>query len=388
MSQSLHLCKICGKCFATAKAVYGHQRVHSEMKRIWGVKKKPRVSASLDHSLSLKESSSSFMTEIEKHEMDEAAMSLVMFSERVSVLTNLPPPPVVVAMDSEKVIHCVESKQEVSTTCSDVVAQALPSPLSSKSQIKRESNFSYRIKICGKSFERSLGSHQALHRSNREQLECKKEEFEVGNSLCVLTGSGAKKVVPQRSCFEVSQEELVERRDTNVKEHSVEARQGFSKVSSHSGFKKSGSYSDFVAQEALLIPLGSRLKEKSQNNSSCKCKVCGKSFGCFQALGGHQTLHRPVSVILGRKRKRFEDDNSPSGSSEAKEIVPQPSSIEVSQEELIERRDSNVKEHFVELKQDSEKFSSCIDVLAQALPSPLGCNMQKRLAATPAMRGF
>ncbi|CAF2008448.1 uncharacterized protein LOC106410261 [Brassica napus] len=338
MSQSLlHVCKTCGKWFATAKAVYGHQRVHSELKR------KPRVrvfcsvstsieSKALDPSLSLKESSSySFMSEIEKQEMDEAAMSLVMLSQGVSHIRNLPP-----GIDQPK----QEFFSEVSATCSDVVvAQALPSPLRSKSLAKGESNFSYRIKICGKSFERSLGGH----------------------SLPVLADSGAKKVVPEPSCFGVSQEELVERGDANVEEHSVEARQGFSKVSSHSGVEKPSSYGDVVAQEALLIPLGSRLQEEPESNCSYRCKVCGKSFGCFQSLGGHQNLHR------GGKRKRFEDGSSPSASSEAKKIVPQPSkSFEVSQEE-----------HSVELKEGFEKFSSCSDVLAQPSPSPRRCNMQK-----------
>ncbi|CAF2089869.1 uncharacterized protein LOC103875082 [Brassica rapa] len=321
MSQSLlHVCKICGKWFATAKGVYGHQRVHSELKR------KPRVrvcsvstsieSKALDPLLSLKESSSySFMSEVEKQEMDEAAMSLVMLSEGVCV-------------DQPK----QEFFSEVSATCSDVVvAQALPSPLRSKSLGKRECNFSYRIKICGKSFERSLGGH----------------------SLPVLADSGAKKVVPEPSCFEVSQEELVERGDADVEEHSVEAKQGFSKVSSHSGFEKSSSYSDVVAQEALLIPLGSRLQEAPESNSSYRCKVCGKSFGCFQSLGGHQNLH------IGGKRKR----------SEAEKIVPQPSSFEVSQEE-----------HSVELKEGFEKLSTCSDVLAQ----PSSCRKDYRV--TPAMR--
>lgn len=330
MSQSLlHVCKTCGKWFATAKAVYGHQRVHSELKR------KPRVrvfcsvstsieSKALDPSLSLKESSSySFMSEIEKQEMNEAAMSLVMLSQGVSHIRNLPPG----VVDQPK----QEFFSEVSATCSDVVvSQALPSPLRSKSLAKGESNFSYRIKICGKSFERSLGGH----------------------SLPVLADSGAKKVVPEPSCFEVSHEKLDERGDANVKEHSVEARQGFSKVSSHSGFKKSSSYGDVVAQEALLIPWGSRLQEATESNCSYRCKVCGKSFGCFQSLGGHQNLHR------GGKRKR----------SEAEKIVPQPSSFEVSQEE-----------HSVELKEGFEKLSTCSDVLAQPSPSPRRCNMQKGL---------
>ncbi|KAF3487159.1 hypothetical protein F2Q69_00055936 [Brassica cretica] len=213
MSQSLlHVCKTCGKWFATAKAVYGHQRVHSELKR------KPRVrvfcsvstsieSKALDPSLSLKESSSySFMSEIEKQEMDEAAMSLVMLSQGVSHIRNWPP-----GIDQPK----QEFFSEVSATCSDVVvAQALPSP-----------------------------------------------------------------------------------------------------------------------------------------------------FGCFQSLGGHQNLHR------GGKRKRFEDGSSPSASSEAKKIVPQPSkSFEVSQEE-----------HSVELKEGFEKLSTCSDVLAQPSSSPRRCNMQKGL---------
>nr|VDD38784.1 unnamed protein product [Brassica oleracea] len=308
MSQSLlHVCKTCGKWFATAKAVYGHQRVHSELKR------KPRVrvfcsvstsieSKALDPSLSLKESSSySFMSEIEKQEMNEAAMSLVMLSQGVSHIRNLPPG----VVDQPK----QEFFSEVSATCSDVVvAQALPSPLRSKSLAKGESNFSYRIKICGKSFERSLGGH----------------------SLPVLADSGAKKVVPEPSCFEVSHEKLDERGDANVKEHSVEARQGFT----------------------LLIPWGSRLQEAPESNCSYRCKVCGKSFGCFQSLGGHQNLHR------GGKRKR----------SEAEKIVPQPSSFEVSQEE-----------HSVELKEGFEKLSTCSDVLAQPSPSPRRCNMQKGL---------
>ncbi|XP_024006854.1 zinc finger protein 568 [Eutrema salsugineum] len=342
MSQKHHGCIICGKVFATPKAVYGHLKIHSRLRRIWGLKESNVCSIST----SAKEKSSSFMTEFERREMNEAAMSLVMFSERVAVLRSLSPGDVSMDLElepmQEKIIHCVESKQvssevfshsgfEKSSTCSDVVAQTLPSTPRIKSQIKRESNSSYRCKICGKSFERSqaLGGHQTLHRSIKGQLALKKDDFEGGNSLSLLTDSGAKQVVPKLSCFEVSQDELIELRDTNDKEHSVLSKQEFSELFSHSAFGKSGTGSDVVAQ-SLPSLLTSNLQKKRQSNSSYKCKTCSKRFWCSQALGGRKTLHRSKRQ-LACKKKDLRVGNSLNDSSEAKKIVSKLSNFEVSE---------------------------------------------------------
>ncbi|ESQ32568.1 hypothetical protein EUTSA_v10005658mg [Eutrema salsugineum] len=271
------------------------------------------------------------MTEFERREMNEAAMSLVMFSERVAVLRSLSPGDVSMDLElepmQEKIIHCVESKQvssevfshsgfEKSSTCSDVVAQTLPSTPRIKSQIKRESNSSYRCKICGKSFERSqaLGGHQTLHRSIKGQLALKKDDFEGGNSLSLLTDSGAKQVVPKLSCFE---------------EHSVLSKQEFSELFSHSAFGKSGTGSDVVAQ-SLPSLLTSNLQKKRQSNSSYKCKTCSKRFWCSQALGGRKTLHRSKRQ-LACKKKDLRVGNSLNDSSEAKKIVSKLSNFEVSE---------------------------------------------------------
>ncbi|CAH2044936.1 unnamed protein product [Thlaspi arvense] len=505
MSQSLHVCEICGKKFATVKAVYGHQRIHSGLKWNWGRKESRFCSISTSakqtsmksetlhpyrrgfkassSSLSLKECSS-FMTGIEKHEMSEAAVSLVMFSERVAVIRSLTPGEN--AMDLEvkstmqgKIIHCGEWKQEPSevfchsdavgksSTCSDVVAQALPFPLRIKLQTKPESNQRLHSQLahkkkdskggrslsvladsgtkkefedrdtnvkkqcveskqessevfchsdavgksstCNDSVAQALpfrlriklqtkpASNQRLHRSIKGQLAHKKEGSKGGRSLSVLADSGvkkefedrdtnvkeefaeskqefsevfchsgfgksstcndvvaqalpfplriklqtkpgarftlsvlpdsgAKKAVPQPSFFEVPQGELIELRDTNGKEHYAEAKRGVS---------------DIVA-EALPFHLRSKLQKILESNSSYQCKTCGKSFGCFQAVGGHQRLHRPTSGKLARKRRRFEDSLCGYDSSEAKEIVSQLSSFEVSQEELIELGDTTL----------------------------------------------
>ncbi|EFH53433.1 hypothetical protein ARALYDRAFT_905240 [Arabidopsis lyrata subsp. lyrata] len=387
------------------------------------------------------------MTEIvEEHEneMDEAAMSLVMFSEQVYDF-DLPPNDDDDSMDldqltpiQEKILDCVEwipshSGFEKSTTCSDVVAaQALPKlqsnssrkcnicgkifgcyqalgghqrvhrPIRGKLARKREyteddnslfessdakkivskpSNFEvskeekildcvdskqgfsellprnskslkipessscYECKICGKSFGcyQGLGGHTKLHRSMKGQL----AHTEDNNSL--LDSSEAKKIVSEPSCFEVSPDEK--------SLHCVELKQDFSELLSHSG--------------ALPSTLRSKLQKKTQSKSSCDCKICGKSFVCSQALGNHKRVHRPINGKLARKRKYTEDYNPLSDSLEAKKIVSEPSSFEVSQEKSL---------HCVELKQDFgellahsgfDKSISCSNTRFIPLPSSL-----------------
>lgn len=355
--RNLHFCKICGKKFATSRALCGHLRIHSrksirmeddnEIQCLLRICDLCSVSSQTE---TLGSSLSSSMTEVEQLEMNEAAMCLVMFSEQVydfAAIRNLPPPP---GDDStyselnkpmqEKISPCVDSKLdftellshsgfENSTTFSDVVAHASPSPLTSKSHEKPQSNSSRKCKICGKTFGcyQALGGQQRLHRSIRGQLARKKEDFEGDNSLS--GSSEAKKIVPQPSCSEVSQEELIELRDANVKEYCVESKQEFGEVFSLSGFEKSSTCTDVVAQ-ALPSLLRSKLQGKPQSNSNHKCKICGKTFGCSQALGGHQRLHRSTRGQLARKRRIFEDGNSLSSSSEAKKIFSQESSFEVS----------------------------------------------------------
>ncbi|CAA7051850.1 unnamed protein product [Microthlaspi erraticum] len=459
MSPSLHACRICGKKFATPKGVYGHQRIHYVSQRIWGFKESRVCSISTSakstsfeseshdpsrrrykatSSLSLKKASS-FMTETEQHEMNEAAMSLVMLSERLVVMKNLPPGDDVsmdlevkpmqetiigcaeskqeaievlgfeksatcsgVAMDlelkpmQETHIGCVESKQEASevlgfeksATCSDVVAQALPSPVRSSLQTKPQSNCSYRFKICGKSFRRSqaLSGHQTLQGSVRELL-ARKRTFEHGDSM---SGSPeAKKVVLQPSCSEFYQEDLTGVGVTNVKGHCVEPRQEFSEVFSHSGLEKSSTWSDDIAQP-LPSPLRCNLQKKTESASRYKCKICGESFKFFQALGGHQRVHRSIRGQLARGKENFEGGKSlfVLTDSGAKKLVPKPSScFEVSREELTELRDTNVKEHCLETKHEfSEVFShsgfeksgTCSDVAGQALLSPLKSKLQTK----------
>ncbi|KAL9285746.1 putative transcription factor C2H2 family [Arabidopsis thaliana] len=234
-----------------------------------------------------------FMTEIEDHEMNEAAMSLVMFSKQVYDfhLTHGNDDD---SMDLDQLKDCVESMvdfremvsnsgMEKSTTCSDVVA--LRSKLQSKS--------SHRCQICGKSFEcyQALGGHRRLHRPIKGKLARKREYYKDDNSL--FDSSGPSRV----------EEKILD---------CVELKQDFGE----------------------LLPLNSKFQKRPVSSCSYRCKICGKSFGCFQALGGgHQRLHRPIKGKLARKRKYTEDDNTLFDSSEAKKNLSKPSNFEVSQEE-------------------------------------------------------
>lgn len=153
MSPRLHVCRICGKKFATPKGLCGHQRIHSGLKRIWGFKESRVCSVS-----------ASFMTEIEKHEVIEAAMNLVMLSQGVydfAAVRNL-----LIGDDDFMDLEISRSGFEKLSTCSDVVAQTLASYL--KSKLKKETQIRksrYICKICGKSFvcSKVLGGHQTLH---------------------------------------------------------------------------------------------------------------------------------------------------------------------------------------------------------------------------------
>ncbi|EFH53431.1 hypothetical protein ARALYDRAFT_323008 [Arabidopsis lyrata subsp. lyrata] len=319
MSQRLHVCKKCGKKFATLKGVYGHQRIHSGnynrieddngLQKIWGLKKSRVCSVSASDRFK----GSSFMTEIKKHEVIEAAMNLVMLSRRVydfASIRNLP-----LGVD----FMDLELK---------------PSPLRSKLQKKTQST--YKCRICDKSFvcSQALGSHQRLHRSMKGHLVRKREYIEDDK---------AKNIVTQRSSFELSQKEKILQR--------VEPKLEFHERLTHSGFDKSSTCSKanfsafpsplkakkIVSQpssfeasvdEKFLHRFEQKLDFSKQlahsgfdNSSSCRktnyrFKICGKSFVCSQAQGGHQKLHRS------------EDGNSFSGvtDSEASKIVSQPSS--------------------------------------------------------------
>ncbi|KAG7559247.1 Zinc finger C2H2-type [Arabidopsis thaliana x Arabidopsis arenosa] len=278
--------------------------------------------------MSIKEPS--FMTEIvedHENEIDEAATSLVMFSEQVYDF-DLPPNDDDETMDldqltpiQEKILDCVEwilelremishSGFEKSTTCSDVVAaQALP---------KLQSNSSRKCNICGKSFGcyQALGGHQRVHRPIRGKLARKKEYAKDDNSL--FESSDGKKIVSKPSKFEVSKEEKIL--------DCVESKQEFSEQ----------------------LPLNSKSRKIPESSSCYECKICGKSFGCYQALGGHTKLHRSMKGQLARTQ----DDSSLLDSSEAKKIVSQPSRFEVSPDEK--------SLHCVELKQDfSEPSYDC-----------------------------
>ncbi|EOA25323.1 hypothetical protein CARUB_v10018640mg [Capsella rubella] len=340
-----------------------------------------------------------------EHEMDEAAMSLVMLSERVCGDESM-------CLDQfkpikEKVFDCVESilgfKEmfthlgfEKSVTCSDVVV-ALRSELQSNSsrecnicgksfgcyqalgghkrlhrsikgklESKEESSLGkktvsnpserpesspgYKCSVCGKSFGcfQALGGHKRLHRSIKGKLESKEENTKDGSSL--FGSSEDKKIVSEPSEFEASQEEKIL--------DCVESKQDFRE----------------------LHPLNCELQKRPESSSSYKCNVCGKSFGCFQALGGHKGLHRMIRKQSARKKEYNESDNSLSHSSEAKKIVSKPSSFEVSQEKVL---------HCVELKQDfselfsysglDESSSSCSKTTSfSALPSTLRCELQKK----------
>ncbi|KAG7564037.1 Zinc finger C2H2-type [Arabidopsis suecica] len=293
--------------------------------------------------MSIKEPS--FMTEIvEEHEneMDEAATSLVMFSEQVYDF-DLPRNDDDETMDldqltpiQEKILDCVEwildlremishSGFEKSTTCSDVVAaQALP---------KLQSNSSRKCNICGKSFGcyQALGGHQRVHRPIRGKLARKKEYAKDDNSL--FESSDGKKIVSKPSKFEVSKEEKIL--------DCVDSKQEFSEQ----------------------LPLNSKSRKRPESSSCYECKICGKIFGCYRGLGGHTKLHRSMKGQLARTQ---DDNSSLLDSLEAKKIVSQPSSFEVSPEENIL--------HCVELKQDFGELLSHSD----AFPSTLRSKLQKK----------
>jgi len=90
---------------------------------------------------------------------------------------------------------------------------------------------------------------------------------------------------------------------------------------SQSGFEKSTTCSGVIA-----------LRSNLQSKSSHKCKICGKSFECYQALGGHQRIHRPIKEKLVRKREYTKVDNS---LFESLDAISKPSKFEVSQEEKM-----------------------------------------------------
>ncbi|KAG7559246.1 Zinc finger C2H2-type [Arabidopsis thaliana x Arabidopsis arenosa] len=301
MSQRLHVCKKCGKKFATLKGVYGHQRIHSGnynrieddngLQKIWGLKKSRVCSVSASDRFK----GSSCMTEIEKHEVIEAAMNLAMLSQRVydfASIRNLP----------------------LGDDFMDL--ELKPCPLRRKLQKKTQS--SYKCRICDKSFvcSQALGSHQRLHRSMKGHLVRKREYIEEDGSL--LDSSEANMIVSQPSCVQVSQEKIL---------HCAESKlDHFSEQLAHSDFDKSSS-----CRKTRFSALHSPMRSKS--HSSYRFKICGKSFGSSQALGGYQTLHRSIKGQLACKKENNEDDNSLSDSLEAKNIVTQPSSFEVSEEE-------------------------------------------------------
>ncbi|CAN8265904.1 unnamed protein product [Cochlearia groenlandica] len=345
MSASLNVCKICGKEFLTAKAVYGHKRIHNGkdnrvedddvLQRNWDQKESRVCSvSSFAKEVSIESETfdplqgvhkgSSFMSATEQDEMYEAAISLVMFSEQVAVTRDLTQADIAIDLElksmPEKSLHCVvESKQEFSevfphsgfeksSTCSDVVvAQALPSPMKSKMQKKPLSKCSYKCKICGKSFEcsRTLGGHQTLHRSDRERL-ARKRAFEDCNSLSGL--SEDKKIVSYPSSFEVSQEEVIEQTDANVKKHCIESKQDFSEGFSHTGFEKYGTCNDVSSQ--ALPPMRSKSQKEPER----------KRFECSRALGGHRKLCIWFRGKLVGKKKDLEDGSSLLGSSESMKL--------------------------------------------------------------------
>lgn len=335
MSQRLHVCKKCGKKFATLKGVYGHQRIHSGnynrieddngLQKIWGLKKSRVCSVSAFDRFK----GSSFMTEIEKHEVIEAAMNLVMLSRRVydfASIRNLP----------------------LGDDFMDLELQ--PCPLRSKLQKKTQST--YKCRICDKSFvcSQALGSHQRLHRSMKGHLVRKREYIEDDSSL--LESSESKMIVSQPSSVEVSQEKIL---------HCAESKlDDFSEQLAHSDFDKSSSCSK-TRFSALHSPM------RSKSHFSYRFKICGKSFGCSQALGGHQTLHRSIRGQLACK-----DDNSLSDSLEAKNIVTQRSSFELSQmEKILQRVEPKLEFHERLTHSGFDKSSTCSKANFSAFPSPL-----------------
>ncbi|KAL1194483.1 hypothetical protein V5N11_010391 [Cardamine amara subsp. amara] len=325
MSQRLHICRICGKKFATPKGLCGHQRIHSGSQRIWGFKESRVCSVSV-----------SFMTEIEKHEVIKAAMNLVMLSQGVYDFADF--------MDLE----FFQSGLEKLSTCSDVIAQALASYLRSKlkkkSQSRRKSR--YKCKICGKSFVSSkvLGGHQTLHRSIKGRLERKMEYIDDDDSL--YDSSEAKKIVSQSASFGVSQEEKMLL--------SVKPKLDFSKRLSHLGFNKSSSCSK-TRFGALHSPTDAK-KIVSEPPS-------------FEVSQEEKILHFVESDKCSSFSKtRFSPLPSPP---EAEKVVPEPPSFEISEDEKML--------HSVEPKLDCtkllshsgfDKSSSGSKTRFGALPSP------------------
>ncbi|CAL9248090.1 unnamed protein product [Arabidopsis halleri] len=325
MSQRLHVCKKCGKKFATLKGVYGHQRIHSGnynrieddngLQKIWGLKKSRVCSVSASDRFK----GSSFMTEIEKHEVIEAAMNLVMLSRRVYDFASI------------RNLLLVDGFMDL---------ELQPCPLRRKLQKKTQS--SYKCDICDKSFvcAQALGSHQRLHRSMKGHLVRKREYIEDDSSL--LDSSEAKmiNIVTQPSSFEVSQEEKIfQCVEQKLEFHERLTHSGFDKSSTCSKAKFSAFPSPLKAKKIVSQPSSfeasvdenvlHRVEQKldfskqiahsgfdNKSHSSYRFKICGKSFVCSQALGGHQKLHRS------------EDGNTLSGmtDSEASKIVSQPSS--------------------------------------------------------------
>jgi len=182
----------------------------------------------------------------------------------------------------------------------------------------------------------ALGGHQRLHRPIKGKLARKRKYTEDDNTL--FDSSETKKILSKPSNFEVSQE-LKKILDC------VESKQDMGE----------------------LLSLNSKSQKTPECSCSYECKICGKSFESFQALGGHTTLHRSIKGQLVRTK----DNNSQSHSLEAKKIVSQPSSFEVSQEKIL---------HCVESKQDFsellfhlgfDKSSNCSKTRFIPLPSSL-----------------
>jgi len=326
MSQRLHGCKTCGRKFGTLKGVYGHQRMHSGnhnriedengLERIWGLKKKSRVCSV---SAFDRFKGSSFMTEIEKHEVIEAALNLVMLCQGVydfASISNLP----------------------LGDGFMDL--ELKPCPLRRK--LQKKSRSSYKCSICEKSFvcSQALGSHQRLH---RWKLVPKPEYIEDDSSL--LDSSEAKKIVSKPSSFEHAQEEkILQCVEPKLEFHEQLAHSGFDKFDTCSKIRFSALPSPPEAKKIVSQPpsfevsVDEKILYRAEpklnfseplahscfdNSSSYRCIICGKSFVCSQALGGHQTLHRSIKGQLAGT----EDGNSLSVTdSEASKIVAQPSS--------------------------------------------------------------
>lgn len=284
----LHACHICGKKFATLKGVYGHQRMHSGLQRVCGLKDSRACS---HDQLRI---ASSLRAEIEEHDqVVEAAMNLVMLSQRVcdfaAITSLLPGDDNDDSMEfeltpcQEKILHRNELKIDdfgevvalsggkKSRTCSRGVPRAL------RSKLQRKTQFNYKCNICEKIFgcSQAIGSHQRLHRSIKAQLACKEEETEDGNSL--FYSSEANKTVSQSSSIEVSQEEKTTLHcDQNI----------FSEPSSFE-----------VSQDEKILH---RVEPKLANSGFSNSNRCSKN--------GFSTLHSPLrskSYSEASKSSRF-----------------------------------------------------------------------------------